>query len=180
MALTHFPVLNKNGVMIASAITNLDMHDLSRAAKTYGVQTLYVVTPLEDQKKLAEKIVLHWTNGLGSGYNPERKKALELVCVKHSLNEVIDHICKTGNDIPKTIVTSAKDNATNLSFSKFRKMLQKKGCYLLIFGTAWGLAENLVSTADYRLSPVTGSTDYNHLSVRSAAAIILDRLLGNN
>jgi hypothetical protein len=28
------------------------------------------------------------------------------------------------------------------------------------------------------LAPIRGNTSYNHLSVRSAAAIILDRLLG--
>ncbi|MGW8301987.1 MAG: RNA methyltransferase [Desulfobacterales bacterium] len=28
------------------------------------------------------------------------------------------------------------------------------------------------------LEPIAGKTDYNHLSVRSAAAIIFDRLLG--
>jgi len=28
------------------------------------------------------------------------------------------------------------------------------------------------------LEPIAGTTGYNHLSVRSAAAIILDRLLG--
>jgi len=33
---------------------------------------------------------------------------------------------------------------------------------------------------DMLLEPIEGYTDYNHLSVRSAAAIILDRLLGKN
>jgi len=31
---------------------------------------------------------------------------------------------------------------------------------------------------DHRLAPIQGVSNYNHLSVRSAAAIILDRLLG--
>jgi hypothetical protein len=50
---------------------------------------------------------------------------------------------------------------------------------LLIFGTAWGLSPALLETADFVLAPIEGPTDYNHLSVRSAAAIILDRLLGD-
>jgi hypothetical protein len=50
--------------------------------------------------------------------------------------------------------------------------------HLLVFGTAWGLAEAFISEADYILEPITGSPDYNHLSVRTAAGIILDRLLG--
>ena len=57
-------------------------------------------------------------------------------------------------------------------------MLDSGKPYVLILGTAWGLAEEFISLADYVLEPIAGSTDYNHLSVRSAAAIIFDRLLG--
>jgi hypothetical protein len=32
--------------------------------------------------------------------------------------------------------------------------------------------------ADYTLKPIYGPVDYNHLSVRAACAIILDRLRG--
>jgi hypothetical protein len=35
-----------------------------------------------------------------------------------------------------------------------------------------------MAEADYVLDPVLGNTDYNHLSVRSAAAVILDRVFG--
>jgi hypothetical protein len=59
-------------------------------------------------------------------------------------------------------------------------MLKDGNLYLLIFGTAWGLPENFIAEADYILNPVIGNTDYNHLSVRSAVAIILDRLFGRN
>ena len=54
VALIHYPVVNKNGETIASALTNLDLHDISRAAKTYGLEAFCVVTPLEDQKDLVE------------------------------------------------------------------------------------------------------------------------------
>ena len=78
------------------------------------------------------------------------------------------------------MVTSARQKPDNLSFGKFREMLQDGNPYLLIFGTAWGLSENFIAGADYSLNPVIGNTDYNHLSVRSAVAIILDRLFGRN
>jgi hypothetical protein len=55
---------------------------------------------------------------------------------------------------------------------------QRRRPCVLVFGTAWGLSEALMETADYILVPVSGPEDYNHLSVRSAAAIILDRLMG--
>jgi hypothetical protein len=57
-------------------------------------------------------------------------------------------------------------------------MLQDGSLYLLILGTGWGLSKNFMAEADYVLDPVLGNTDYNHLSVRSAAAVILDRIFG--
>ena len=47
-----------------------------------------------------------------------------------------------------------------------------------MLGTGWGLTDEIMSMADVTLEPILGPTDYNHLSVRSAAAIILDRLRG--
>jgi len=58
--------------------------------------------------------------------------------------------------------------------------LRKGTPCLLVFGTAWGLSESIKRAADYVLDPVKGNTNYNHLPVRAAAAIILDRLLGQN
>jgi hypothetical protein len=49
---------------------------------------------------------------------------------------------------------------------------------LLLLGTGWGLTETVLAQADHVLEPIMGRTDYNHLSVRSAAAIIFDRFLG--
>jgi hypothetical protein len=178
MALVHYPVVNKHGEIIASAITNLDLHDISRSAKTYGVRTFYVVTPLSDQKELVEKIVAHWLEGTGAAYNPKRKEALELIVVKNSLNEVIEHIRKTGGDSPKTVVTSAGSSPRSIGFKQFHELLKNGSSYLLILGTGWGLSENVMSEADYILTPILGNTGYNHLSVRSAAAVILDRVFG--
>jgi hypothetical protein len=172
-------VINKNGNIIASAVTNLDLHDMSRAAKTYGVRSFYVVTPLADQQELVERIVDHWVKGVGATYNPKRREALELICIKNSLDEVTDHIRDRVGYTPKTVVTSAKRNPGNISFNEFRQMLSNDNLYLLIFGTAWGLTNDFITGADYILDPVIGNTDYNHLSVRSATAVILDRLFGN-
>jgi hypothetical protein len=52
---------------------------------------------------------------------------------------------------------------------------------LVVFGTGWGLAPTVVESADALLEPVRGvREEYNHLSVRAACAIILDRLLGKH
>lgn len=179
IALMHYPVLNKNGEIIASAVTNLDLHDIARAAKTYGIREFFVVTPLKEQQELVKKLVSHWTDGTGSRYNPKRREALELIKLKNSLTEIIDHINNTGEGRPKTVVTSARQNNGSISFSKLRNKLKDGKSYILVFGTAWGLSENFIAEADYLLEPVMGGSNYNHLSVRCAAAVIMDRLLGN-
>jgi len=177
VALVHYPVINKSGNIIASAVTNLDLHDMARASRTYGVTKFYVVTPLKDQKELTQKIISHWTSGTGSIMNPDRREALELICIRDSLNAVMEDISVGGNGYPKTVVTSAKESPVCITFTELRKMLEGINSYLLIFGTGWGLAEDIVLKADYQLEPVKGNTDYNHLSVRSACSIILDRLI---
>jgi hypothetical protein len=172
-------VVNKSGDVIAAAVTNLDLHDISRAARTYAVGSFYVVTPLADQRQLVERVIDHWIRGAGAAYNPKRRQALELIRIKETLEGVVEDI-RIGSDgaPPKTIVTSARNSRSTISYGKLRRLLQEDRPYLLIFGTAWGLAQSVISGADYMLEPVMGKEDYNHLSVRSAAAIILDRLLG--
>jgi hypothetical protein len=178
VALIHYPVVNKNGETIASALTNLDLHDISRAAKTYGLKAFFVVTPLEDQKDLVKKIISHWTTGIGGEYNPKRRSALELIRVYDSFPEALDRIAATEGSDPITIATCARKYPANISHKKLRTMFNNGKPYLLVLGTAWGLTEEFISRADYVLEPIVGKTDYNHLSVRSAAAIIFDRLLG--
>ena len=178
VALTHYPVVNKRGDIIASALTNLDLHDIARAAKTYGVKSFYLVTPLSDQKALANKIIAHWTAGAGAVYNPARRSALELIKVKDSIEDVAEDIKGIENSYPKTVTTCARKYPASIGYAEFRDVIEGGIPHLLIFGTAWGLAESVISEADFVLEPIAGTTGYNHLSVRSAAAIILDRLLG--
>jgi len=180
VALTHYPVVNKTGDTIASAVTNLDLHDIARAARTYGVRGFYVITPLTDQQILIARLVSHWVSGAGARYNPKRREALELIRTADTLDTAIEEIRTSASASPKTVATSAKPSARGIRFSGFRELLKTGAPYILIFGTAWGLAPDLVSAADYVLEPVIGSTGYNHLSVRSAAAVILDRLLGTD
>ena len=178
VALMHYPVVNKAGDTIASAVTNLDLHDISRAAKTYGVNRFFVVTPLVDQQTLVERIVSHWMDGAGSRYNPIRREAMTLIRIAGAFEEVLDHVRSEGNGEPKTVVTSAKKGKQATSFGKMRSLLQEETPFVLVFGTAWGLAEPFIAEADYILEPIKGTSTYNHLPVRSAAAIIFDRLLG--
>lgn len=178
LALVHHPVVNKNGDVIAAAVTNLDLHDISRAAKTYGVKGFYVTTRLIDQISLTKRIIGHWTSGAGADYNPARRSALELIRIKKSLGDVVSHIGEQEGVQPKTIATSARKFDNAIGYGKMRGLINNGKPHLLVFGTAWGLAEETIRQADYVLEPVRGQTAYNHLSVRSASSIILDRLLG--
>lgn len=177
LALVHYPVVNKSGETIASAVTNLDIHDISRAAETYGARSFYMVTPLTDQTDLVRTIVRHWTSGNGATYNPKRRQALELIRMAEDLKQVTDDIRKEG-ERPRVVVTSARKGKNTVGYAGMRRKIADGRPYLLVFGTGWGLASEVIEKADFRLEPVRGKTDYNHLSVRSATAIILDRLLG--
>lgn len=179
VALVHHPVVDKNGHSIAAAVTTLDLHDIARVAKTYGVGAFYVVTPLEDQQDLVRSIIDHWVTGAGARYNPDRQAALNLIRLQPSLQAVLDEIQTGGETKPRVVVTSARMDGCNLSYAQLRSLVQCDQPVVLVFGTAWGLAPEILGTADFRLAPIIGQGDYNHLSVRSAVSIILDRSLGN-
>jgi tRNA (guanine37-N1)-methyltransferase len=179
VALLHYPVYDKNGQVVTTAVTNMDIHDIARAGKTYGICGFYVVTPVKALQKLASKIIHHWEQGYGSQYNVTRKEALALARITDTLDEVLIDIERECGEKPLLVVTSARPGGKRTSFTELRDMLIKVGQpFLLILGTGWGLTEAIFSRSDYVLEAIEGPTDYNHLSVRSAAAIILDRLLG--
>lgn len=172
-------MLNRNGEIVAAAVTNLDLHDISRAARTYGVRAVYVVTPLEDQKLLAERIIDHWVSGIGSEYNPKRREALELLRIQDSLDGVITDMEQSGAGAPRTLVTTARSRSGGIDHRDLKEKMATGDPYLLLLGTAWGLAEEIFDSADFVLDPIKGMSEYDHLSVRSAASIYFDRLLGH-
>ena len=180
MALVHHPVTDKNGEVIASAVTNLDLHDISRVARTYGAKGFYVVTPLEDQKELVRRIVAHWIDGYGGQYNPKRREALELIRIQDTLDAAIDDIGRHEGLRPVTVATTAREHPRGLTFGEMQGKMRGHEPYLLVLGTAWGLTAEVVETMDVVLEPIRGNDGYNHLPVRAAAAIILDRLTGEN
>jgi hypothetical protein len=179
VALVHYPVIDKNGETIASAVTNLDLHDIARACKTYGVKGYYVITPLTDQAALVHRILEHWVVGGGGKYNPKRKQALELVRVKANFAECVDEVAGIEGRRPLTVATTARRDAGNLNCRRLRERLDDETPVLLVLGTAWGLSQEFMAEMDHMLEPLAGAGQYNHLSVRSAAAIILDRLMAS-
>ena len=179
IGLLHYPVYNKNYQRIASAITNTDLHDLARLARTFDIERLFVVTPLRDQQELVERIRAHWTTGYGATYNRYRKEALALLSISPSLEETIREISEMEGEKPLIIATDAQKSETgSLTYRKAVEIIDNGKAVMIMFGTAWGLDKEVVDLADYVLDPIEGITNYNHLSVRTAAAIILDRLVG--
>ncbi|MEW6144708.1 MAG: tRNA (guanosine(37)-N1)-methyltransferase TrmD [Thermodesulfobacteriota bacterium] len=177
IALVHYPVYNNRLAIITTAFTNLDVHDISRAGKTYGIEKFYLVQPNSEQQKLVERVIRHWTEGEGPGLNRSRTEALEFVAVMDTLADAVKDIEKVEGRMPKLVVTDARPRDNMIGYGELREiMTESNDPFLLIFGTGWGLSEEIMEAADYTLKPVSGYTGYNHLSVRSAAAIILDRL----
>jgi hypothetical protein len=181
IGLVHYPVVNKKKEIIASAVTTLDLHDIARLARTYDLKKFFVITPLDDQRELAGRVIKHWTRGYGSEYNRHRKEALELVVVVPSLEVAVATVSETEGKTPLLIATDAsRQESRSISFERTRAIIEQGHSVLLLFGTAWGLDKMFMNMTDHILEPIAGKIEYNHLSVRTAAAIILDRLVGRH
>jgi hypothetical protein len=182
VALVHYPVLNRHGDTVTTAVTNLDIHDLARAAATYGVRGATLVTPIAQQRSLIERIVEHWVDGEGRKLNPFRARAFERVDVAPSVEALVARLTAETGAPPLTVATGAGLDARLTTYSKLRdRLLGEQGTALLLFGTGWGMSSALIAGCDLYLPAIRAVPErdtYNHLSVRCAAAIVLDRLLG--
>jgi len=179
IALIHYPVLNRQGQKICSAITNLDIHDIARTSATYGVEAFFVVTPSKEQQDLAKRVMAHWVQGVGAKFNPDRKEAFLRVRLSSLLQDAIEEIARDcDGERPLVLATSARRIDGCIPWKDLKKILEKNGheCILLVFGTASGLHQECLQQADGVICPIEGGTRYNHLSVRSAVAITLDRI----
>jgi len=177
LILTHYPVYNKNKDVVVSSVTTLDIHDLARIAKTFGLGTFFIVTPLKSQIALIERVFSHWKTGYGSSYNPTRKEAFGNTRVVDNLGSVSRLIMDHEGKRPKIIATGAKKAPNSTKFHEMKKIINMKDPFAILLGSGWGLERDLLMKSDYILEPIEGVGDYNHLPVRGAAAIILDRLL---
>jgi hypothetical protein len=175
IALVHHPVLDAQGAVVTSTLTNIDVHDLSRSAKTYGCTDFFVVHPIEAQRTICARIVEHWTTGSSSKRIPDRKDALALVRIVEALDDAVAAL----GQAPRIWVTAAREIGRSLSWTDARRALDDDPRpVLLVFGTSWGLAPEVIARADAVLAPIEGGAGWNHLSVRAACAIALDRLRG--
>lgn len=178
IALVHYPIVDAAGGLVTTAVTNLDVHDLARSARTFGCSDYFIVHPIDAQRELVGRIVTHWREGSSAKRIPARKEALSLVRTVPSLHDAIEAL--GGRSNVEVWVTSARATVPTVSFETGRARLSGPGKpVLLVFGTGWGLAPSILADADAALAPIVAMrAGYNHLSVRAACAIALDRLLG--
>jgi tRNA (guanine37-N1)-methyltransferase len=181
-ALLHSEVLLPDERVGTTSVTSIDIHDGARSAKTYGLKNYFIVTPLEDQQKIVKTLLDFWQKGVGKEYNLSRYHAIKSVELMSSLHDVKTAIEEREGQKPLLIATSARPGDHKHMVNYFDQSLvwEQKRPVLLIFGTGKGLSEDILSECDYLLMPIEGFSDFNHLSVRSAMAIVFDRWLGVN
>lgn len=179
LGLVHHPINNKRGDIVTTSVTNLDIHDISRSCKSFGVIKYFIITPLRAQHELVNRILGHWEKDKSAAYNPDRQNALSIAMLTDSIENSIEFIKEKEKNEPFVVVTGANFTSYDGDTIQLKKKISidNRPC-LLLFGTGWGLNASVVDGADFRLRPVYGvsSDGYNHLSVRSAVAIYLDRL----
>ena len=177
VALVHHPVVDRTGAIVTTALTNFDVHDLARSAMTYGLAGYHVVTPVTSQRDKAEHIARLWMEEQDR-IEGGRAEALQLVRVAASMEEVIASL---GD--PVVVATSARADSFPDAPRASPEQLVAAHAFdarnlLILFGTGWGLADARIPSVSCVLPPIDAGTSWNHLSVRSAAAVVLDRLLG--
>jgi tRNA (guanine37-N1)-methyltransferase len=172
----HYPMLDNQGDIVCSSVTNMDLHDISRTAAAFGAERFFVITPLASQTAIAERVVTHWLKGWGASYNSNRSEAFMKTKLCASLGEAIASSEEIWGERPLIVATSAKE-AGNISCRVLGELAEKKP-FLILFGTGWGFHPSVLEIADFILEPILGVQDFNHLSVRSAAAVIMERITG--
>jgi hypothetical protein len=179
LALLHHPVLDRNGRVVTSAITSLDIHDLARSARTYGVRAVFLVHPVAEQREFARSVIDHWKFDYGRSFDSYRREALELVEIVATLDDALAACERIAGGRPLIVHTSARTEGGE-DYTEMRARLEAADARpaLILLGTGFGLASEVLARSDVALAPIRGPGDYNHLSVRAAAAAILDRLRG--
>lgn len=180
VGLVHYPILDREKKVVATNVTNFDIHDIARASTVFGVERYYIIHPMKEQLMFVDRILDHWRVGQGAKFNPYRKTALNPVRTAENFEKAI---ADWGVPEAITIATHARPvaGAKTYTFQELRHAMhvEKKPCFL-IFGTGFGMTEDFMKNCSGVLESIRGAPpgDYRHLSVRSAVSICLDRLMG--
>lgn len=179
IGLLHHPIYDRQKNIVATNVTNLDVHDIARAARVYGVEKYYIIHPMQEQLMFVSRMLEHWRIGDGARFNPMRRTALTMVETAPSLEAAL----KDWGQDSEVVATHARrlEGVSAITFRELRERVARpEGKLFLLFGTGFGMTEEVMRGCTYLLEPIRGASpdDYRHLSVRSAVSICLDRLLG--
>jgi len=179
LALIHHPVLDRNGRIVTSMITSLDIHDIARSAHTYDVRRAYIVHPIAEQREFAATVIDHWKFDFGRAFDGRRREALETIKIVDTLDDAISDASSVAGARPLIVHTSARTSGA-MQMAELRRKMEASDAppVMILFGTGFGLAPSVRERADIILDAILGPGAYNHLSVRAAVSIILDRLRG--
>ncbi|MBL9016385.1 MAG: tRNA (guanosine(37)-N1)-methyltransferase TrmD [Myxococcales bacterium] len=187
LALVHHPVFDRTGKIVTTSLTNFDIHDLARSSMTYGLAAYHLVTPVTSQREKAEHIAKLWLDETDLPRKPpasgSRAGALARVRTADSIETVIAELTAEYGTAPLVVATSARAESFPGVPRRTPEELVAEAAVrpeplLVLLGTGWGLADHLIPSVSRLLAPIEGRSDWNHLSVRSAGAILLDRLFG--
>lgn len=183
VGLVHYPIVDREKKIVATNITNFDIHDIARAATVFGVERYYIIHPMKEQLSFVERVLDHWRVGQGSKFNPYRKTALNNVITCETIEQAKENCKLNWGDDCFTIATHARslDGVPFWTCSALKREIRKPGkACLLLFGTGFGMTDEFMRKCDGVLESIRGAPprDYRHLSVRSAVSIYLDRIMG--
>lgn len=186
VVLLHSPIVNRHGEEVTTAVTNLDIHDIARSCKTYGIKRYFIVNPEAEQEKLVGSILGHWNEEVAAVYHPSRAQALGNVRFLRTFEEAFNEASfLSQGQRPYVVMPDAKPLPESWSYQQLRERMEAgvlseddngSQPVVIVFGTGWGVSPKFYGQVDRFLAPLKGGGTYNHLSVRAAAAIILDRL----
>lgn len=195
VGLLHYPIYDRSKNIVATNVTNLDIHDIARVSKVYGLDSYFIIHPAAEQLMFVERLLDHWKTGDGVKTHSVRAEALGIVRTAESVEQAKQLWLKKdglGNSVEKVeiIGTTARNipGIDRVSFKDLRSEFEAENSkpsgnqqirrVLLLFGTGFGMPDEILLACDRLLEPLKGAppVDYRHLSVRSAVSICLDRL----
>ena len=177
VGLVHYPVYDRKHKTVCTSITNLDLHDIARSCKTYGIMNFFVINPQESQKQIFIRLKKFWKSDFAKSYNIDRFDAFDIIEFVPDIPSAKVWIQKKFNRQPIVISTSARKTIGSLKYQEVRDIISKSYPKLILFGTGDGLTDEVINQSNFHLQNISGVESYNHLSVRSAVAVTLDRLI---
>jgi len=104
-------MVDRHGKEVTTAVTNLDIHDIARSCKTYGIARYYIVNPEAEQEKMVKTILEHWKQEVSRVHHPSRAQALDLVHFARTFEEAYNDASleTAAGGCPFVVMPDARD-----------------------------------------------------------------------